>query len=1115
MSALPTPSLRDLALAARAAGERARALALFREAGDPWSRNDAALELLALGEVEDARRTAEALAGERPDFAPARRTLGLVARAAGDLDAALHHFRAATARDRADLWSAYDAAETLRALGRGEEADAALRALAGGTPLPHALRALGAAARARGNAEDALAALRVAADLLPADPWFLLDHAEALVALERLDEADVALRALVQHHPHFAGARRALMRLAARRGDAAMRLDEARALAALDPDAGALDLADVLLERGERAEAETVCVRHLVRRGATPRPLRQLARGARQAGDAERALAHLRAAARLLPADATLRAECAGEALALGRIAQARADAEAALAIDPAAPRAHRVLALVARAEGREAEALDRMRALWADGAGPSQAGFDLGADLRADGSFTDAATVYERLAERPDAAPEALVERALLARRLDGIAGARARLGEALRLSPGHPRALLCLGDMERELGRFEAAAAAYRAALESRPGFGWAHVGLALLAEARGNADEAVSALSAAIAADPGESHPRILLALRLAERGDGDDARALLAGLPPGDPRAAEAALALARIRRLDGDGAGALRVLEDATRRWPDRPDLAVETAEEALRQGWPEAALAWLSFGEARHPGHPGLLEARARLALSRDDLEAATALFDEAATADPGRLGPPLMLARLAAMRGDPASALERFEAAARRFGERPELTLARAETLRQLGRIAEAERCFDESLARARVPAVAIAAALAAIEGARLPRAEALLSGLTTATRADTARLHFALAQLAAARWDFDHAIAEGEAAVRLQPADGWYRNRLAHAALPALDLPRAARALQEGAALEAGANALRGKSANPSQSHYGQLLDEFRLDAEALAALQAALAEPPAVRLAAIAACLRAFPDHTASSVLYLIEARRQGALATRVGDGDGGVPRAIHQFWTDDAVPADVAAYMATWRDLNPGFTHRVWSEREAAGWLAAYGPPATAAAFARAREPAMKADLFRLALLAREGGVWVDADDRCLRPIAPLLQRGAGLLAYQEDLGSVGNNVLAARPGHPLVLRALAQASEAVNRGDGDILWLATGPGLLTRVWVDALARPSSGEADDALLLERAECLAHVAIHCLAAYKASERHWSRTAFGRGRRAKRMAS
>ena len=636
----------------------------------------------------------------------------------------------------------------MRALGRDEEADAALRALAGGTPLPHALRALGAAARARGNAEEALAALRVAADLLPADPWFLLDHAEALVALERLDEADVALRALAQRHPRFAGARRALMRLATRRGDAATRLDEARALAALDPDAGALDLADVLLDRGEQAEAETVCVRHLARRGPTPRPLRQLARAARQIGDPERALAHLRAAARLLPADATLRAECAGEALALGRVAQAKADAEAALAIDPTAPRAHRILALVARAEGREADALDRMRALWADGAGPAQAGFDLGADLRAGGVFTEAATVYERLAGRPDAAPEALVERALLARRLDGIDAARARLDEALHLSPGHARALLCLGDMERELGRFAAAAAAYRAALQSRPGLSWAHVGLALLAEVRGDPDEAVTALRAAIAADPGESHPRILLAQRLAERGDGDGARALLAGFPPGDPRAAEAALALARIRRLDGDGDGALAALEDAARRWPDRPDLAVDTAEEALRQGQPEAALAWLSFGEARHPGHhPGLLEARARLALSRDDLEAAVALFEKAATADPGRLGPPLMLARLAAMHGDPAAALARFEAAAQRFGERPELTLARAETLRQLGRIAEAERCFDESLVRARVPAVAIAAALAAIEGARLPRAEALVPDAAPVAEMDLPR--------------------------------------------------------------------------------------------------------------------------------------------------------------------------------------------------------------------------------------------------------------------------------------------------------------------------------------------------------------------------------
>jgi hypothetical protein len=81
MSVPQTPNRREAALAARAAGDRALALALFSAAGDPWSRVDAAAELLALGREAEAETSAEALSRERPDFAPAWRMLGLIARA--------------------------------------------------------------------------------------------------------------------------------------------------------------------------------------------------------------------------------------------------------------------------------------------------------------------------------------------------------------------------------------------------------------------------------------------------------------------------------------------------------------------------------------------------------------------------------------------------------------------------------------------------------------------------------------------------------------------------------------------------------------------------------------------------------------------------------------------------------------------------------------------------------------------------------------------------------------------------------------------------------------------------------------------------------------------------
>ncbi|MET0258230.1 MAG: tetratricopeptide repeat protein, partial [Methylobacterium sp.] len=338
---VPPPDPRAAALAARAAGDHAAALALFRAAaagGDRWSRNDAALEHLALGRTAQAQAEAAALVEALDDFAPAHRTLALVARREGRRADALRHFEAAAARDRTDLWNRQDAATELAALGRHEEAEAALRALARATPMPHAVRGLGLAARARGDHEAALAAFRVAADLLPGDPWFALDIAETLAALARAGEADAALARLAEAHPAFGEVWRRRARLAKARGDGAAELAHWRMLAATgggDGD-GALDLAEALIEHGEIAEAETLAVRRLAAGGAQARALRLLARAARRRGDAALAHAHARALCRMSPADASAHAELAADALALGHTEEARRQALAALALDGA-----------------------------------------------------------------------------------------------------------------------------------------------------------------------------------------------------------------------------------------------------------------------------------------------------------------------------------------------------------------------------------------------------------------------------------------------------------------------------------------------------------------------------------------------------------------------------------------------------------------------------------------------------------------------------------------------------------------------------------------------------------------------------------------------------------
>jgi len=149
----------------------------------------------------------------------------------------------------------------------------------------------------------------------------------------------------------------------------------------------------------------------------------------------------------------------------------------------------------------------------------------------------------------------------------------------------------------------------------------------------------------------------------------------------------------------------------------------------------------------------------------------------------------------------------------------------------------------------------------------------------------------------------------------------------------------------------------------------------------------------------------------------------------------------------------------------------------------------------------AAYKRVIDPAQKADLFRLAYLFHEGGVFADVDNLCRRPLAPLLFRFGDLGLYQENYGTTGNDFIAARPANPIIGAALAEAVAAINAGDRDIVWLQTGPGLLTRTAAHAYAVSGGLSAAELQIIDRMEFQHYVARSLQAVYKRSKRHWLR--------------
>jgi hypothetical protein len=132
---------------------------------------------------------------------------------------------------------------------------------------------------------------------------------------------------------------------------------------------------------------------------------------------------------------------------------------------------------------------------------------------------------------------------------------------------------------------------------------------------------------------------------------------------------------------------------------------------------------------------------------------------------------------------------------------------------------------------------------------------------------------------------------------------------------------------------------------------------------------------------------------------------------------------------IPRIIHSIWIGDRPLSDEHARLGeTWRELHPEWEYRLWTEQDV---------PAVVAADA-ARNLAERADVLRYEILRRHGGVYVDVDVECLRPLDDLLNDVQAFAAYEVP-GRLCNAVMGGVAHHPALNRVCDLVARTVGRG----------------------------------------------------------------------------
>jgi len=96
---------------------------------------------------------------------------------------------------------------------------------------------------------------------------------------------------------------------------------------------------------------------------------------------------------------------------------------------------------------------------------------------------------------------------------------------------------------------------------------------------------------------------------------------------------------------------------------------------------------------------------------------------------------------------------------------------------------------------------------------------------------------------------------------------------------------------------------------------------------------------------------------------------------------------------IPRIIHQTWKTKKLLPEFSTWSKTWIQLNPEFFYVFYTDKDCALFILTQYPQYYD--LWKSLVGIEKVDVFRYLILHKYGGVYVDMDCECLKPIGPLL------------------------------------------------------------------------------------------------------------------------
>ncbi|WP_118976925.1 glycosyltransferase family 32 protein [Taibaiella koreensis] len=98
---------------------------------------------------------------------------------------------------------------------------------------------------------------------------------------------------------------------------------------------------------------------------------------------------------------------------------------------------------------------------------------------------------------------------------------------------------------------------------------------------------------------------------------------------------------------------------------------------------------------------------------------------------------------------------------------------------------------------------------------------------------------------------------------------------------------------------------------------------------------------------------------------------------------------------IPLHLHQTWKDEQIPEHLEHYVQSWKSLHPDWAYTLWTDEMNDRFIATHYPEFLPV-YERYPTAIQRVDAVRYFILLQQGGLFIDLDFECLRPISPLLK-----------------------------------------------------------------------------------------------------------------------